>query len=51
MRLEWALEANLKGGRDTLVKWLIVDVRTNSMKQVDDVTDVILFYARQRGNG
>ncbi|ADM27212.1 glycoside hydrolase family 4 [Ignisphaera aggregans DSM 17230] len=42
MRLEWALEANLKGGRDTLVEWLIVDVRTNSMKQVNDVIDAIL---------
>ncbi|MEM3679029.1 MAG: alpha-glucosidase/alpha-galactosidase, partial [Candidatus Bathyarchaeia archaeon] len=41
-RVEWALEANLKGGRDTLFQWLIVDVRTKSMKQVEDVIDAIL---------
>lgn len=41
-RVEWALEANLKGGRDTLFQWLIVDVRTKSVKQVDDVIDAIL---------
>jgi len=42
MKMEWALEANLKGGRDTLFNWLIVDVRTKSIKQVDDVIDAIL---------
>lgn len=42
MRAEWALEANLKGGRDTLVHWLIMDIRTKDMKQIDDVIDAIL---------
>jgi alpha-galactosidase len=42
MRMEWALEANLRGGRDSLIQWLIVDVRTKSMKQVEDVIDAIL---------
>jgi alpha-galactosidase len=42
MKMEWALEANLKGGRDSLFQWLIVDVRTKSMKQVEDVIDAIL---------
>jgi len=42
MRVEWALEANLKGGRDTLFQWLIVDVRTKNMKQIDDAIDAIL---------
>ena len=41
-RLEWALEANLRGGRDALFQWLIVDMRTKSMKQIDDVIDTIL---------
>ena len=41
-RLEWALEANLRGGRDALFQWLIVDMRTKSMKQIDDVIDAIL---------
>ena len=42
MRVEWALEANLRGGRDTLYQWLIVDVRTKDMKQIDDAIDAIL---------
>ncbi|MEM0214280.1 MAG: hypothetical protein QW348_08555 [Ignisphaera sp.] len=42
MRAEWALEAFLKGGRDTLFNWLIVDVRTKSIQQVNDVIDAIL---------
>jgi len=42
MRLEWALEANLKGGRDTLFQWLIPDVRTKSMNQIEEVIDAIL---------
>lgn len=41
-RVEWALEANLNGGRDSLFQWLIVDVRTKSMKQIEDVIDAIL---------
>ncbi|MCX8162622.1 MAG: alpha-glucosidase/alpha-galactosidase [Candidatus Bathyarchaeota archaeon] len=42
MRAEWALEANLKGGRDSLIHWLIMDLRTKSMKQIEDVIDDIL---------
>ena len=42
MRAEWALEANLRGGRDTLFQWLIVDVRTKDMKQIDDAINAIL---------
>ena len=42
MRAEWALEANLRGGRDTLFQWLIVDVRTRDMKQIDDAINAIL---------
>ncbi len=42
MRAEWALEANLKGGRDTLEQWLSTDVRTKSSKQIEDVIDAIL---------
>ncbi len=42
MRMEWALEAFLKGGRNQLFNWLIVDPRTNSTKQVEDVIDAIL---------
>ena len=41
-RAEWALEANLRGGRDTLFQWLIVDARTRNMKQIDDVINAIL---------
>lgn len=41
-KVEWALEANLKGGRDTLFQWLVVDVRTRSVKQIEDVIDAIL---------
>jgi len=41
-RVEWALEANLKGGRDALFQWLVVDVRTKNMKQIDDAIDAIL---------
>ncbi len=41
-KVEWALEANLKGGRDTLFQWLIVDVRTKSMKQIKETIDAIL---------
>lgn len=42
MRMEWALEAFLKGGRDTLFEWLIVDPRTKSTGQVNQVIDDIL---------
>ncbi len=30
MRVEWALEANLKGGGNPLVKWLTMDIRTKA---------------------
>jgi len=47
MRAEWALQAFLEGGRDYLFNWLIVDVRTKSIQQVNDVIDAIL---RMPGN-
>ena len=47
VRMEWALEANLKGGRHTLFEWLIVDARTRSIEQVEQVIDAIL---RMPGN-
>ena len=42
MRAEWAIEAFLEGGRDHLFNWLIVDPRTKSTKQVEEVIDAIL---------
>ena len=42
MRAEWAIEAFLTGGRDHLFNWLIVDPRTKSIKQVEEVIDAIL---------
>ncbi|MCS7104278.1 MAG: alpha-glucosidase/alpha-galactosidase [Thermofilaceae archaeon] len=42
MRMEWALEAFLEGGRDLLFEWLIVDPRTKSNEQVNAVIDAIL---------
>ena len=42
MRMEWALQANLEGGRDHLFHWLIMDVRTKSTRQVEEVIDAIL---------
>ncbi|MEM4789438.1 MAG: alpha-glucosidase/alpha-galactosidase [Ignisphaera sp.] len=42
MRAEWALQAFLEGGRDALTQWLIVDVRTKNMQQVNNVIDAIL---------
>ncbi|MCX8161678.1 MAG: alpha-glucosidase/alpha-galactosidase, partial [Candidatus Bathyarchaeota archaeon] len=42
MRMEWALEAFLEGGRDTLFDWVIVDVRTNSTRQANGVIDALL---------
>jgi alpha-galactosidase len=42
MRMEWALEAFLEGGRDTLFEWLITDPRTKSTDQVNQVIDDLL---------
>ncbi|MEM2538593.1 MAG: alpha-glucosidase/alpha-galactosidase, partial [Candidatus Methanomethylicia archaeon] len=42
MRMEWALEAYLEGGRDALFQWLIVDPRTKNTKQVEETIDAIL---------
>ncbi|MEM2088109.1 MAG: alpha-glucosidase/alpha-galactosidase [Thermoproteota archaeon] len=39
MRMEWALEAFLEGGRDNLFEWLIIDPRTKSTEQVNQVID------------
>jgi alpha-galactosidase len=42
MRMEWALEAFLEGGRDTLFEWLITDPRTKSTDQVNQVINDLL---------
>jgi len=42
MRMEWALEAFLEGGRDLLFDWLIMDTRTKSTKQVEEVINDLL---------
>jgi len=42
MRMEWALEAFIEGGRDSIFEWLIVDPRTKSTKQVERAIDKIL---------
>jgi len=42
MRMEWALEAFLEGGRGLLFDWLIVDARTKSTKQVEKTIDDLL---------
>ncbi len=42
IRGEWSIEAFLGGGRDTLFNWLIVDPRTKSNDQVNQVIDAIL---------
>jgi len=46
MRMEWALEAFLEGGRDMLFDWLIVDPRTKSSEQVERVINAILSLPR-----
>jgi len=42
MRMEWALEAFIEGGKDLLFDWLVVDPRTKSTKQIEKVIDAIL---------
>ena len=42
MRMEWALEAFLEGGRDMLLEWLMYDLRTRSEKQAEGVVDALL---------
>jgi len=42
MRMEWALEAFIEGGKDSIFEWLIVDPRTKSTKQVEQTIDRIL---------
>ncbi len=42
MRMEWALEAFLEGGRDLLFEWLIVDPRTKSNEQIEETINDIL---------
>ena len=42
MRMEWALEAFLEGGRDVLLEWLLYDVRTKSTKQAEEAIDAML---------
>ncbi len=42
MRAEWSISAFMEGGRDHLFEWLIVDRRTNSISQANQVIDAIL---------
>ncbi len=42
VRMEWALEAFLEGGRDLLFEWLINDTRTRSVRQVNETIDELL---------
>ncbi|MEM0185336.1 MAG: alpha-glucosidase/alpha-galactosidase, partial [Thermoplasmata archaeon] len=42
MRMEWAIDAFLEGGRQTLEIWLENDQRTKNSKQINDVIDAIL---------
>lgn len=42
MRMEWAFEAFMEGGRDLLFEWLIVDPRTKSTRQVEKAIEAIL---------
>ncbi|MCS7105691.1 MAG: alpha-glucosidase/alpha-galactosidase, partial [Thermofilaceae archaeon] len=42
MRMEWALEAFLEGGRDLLFDWLIMDPRTKSTRQVEETISDLL---------
>lgn len=42
IRMEWALEAFLEGGRDLLFEWLIVDPRTKSNEQIEKTINDIL---------
>ncbi|MGC8618826.1 MAG: alpha-glucosidase/alpha-galactosidase [Thermoplasmata archaeon] len=42
MRMEWAIEAFLEGGAQTLESWLMSDPRTRNDKQVHDVVNALL---------
>jgi alpha-galactosidase len=42
VRMEWALEAFLEGGRDLLLEWLLNDPRTRSLEQAEQaITDIL----------
>ena len=42
VRMEWALEAFLEGGRDLLLEWLLDDPRTESLEQAEvAITDIL----------
>ncbi|MEM1602716.1 MAG: alpha-glucosidase/alpha-galactosidase [Candidatus Bathyarchaeia archaeon] len=42
LRMEWALEAFLEGGRDLLFDWLISDPRTRSIRQIEETINDLL---------
>jgi len=48
MRMEWALEAFLEGGRDLLVEWLMFDPRTRSDEQAEQAIDALLSIPENR---
>lgn len=41
-RMEWALEAFLDGGKETLLEWLMADPRTRTNKQAERVVEGLL---------
>jgi alpha-galactosidase len=42
LRMEWALDAFLKGGRNKLLEWLMNDIRTRSISQAEKAIKAIL---------
>jgi len=42
LRMEWALEAFLEGGKDLLLEWLLNDPRTEYLEQAESVIKDIL---------
>lgn len=42
LRMEWALEAYIEGGRDLLIEWLLNDPRTKSFSQAEQTVKEIL---------
>lgn len=42
VRAEMSIDANLKGGRDRLLEWLMYDVRTKSERQANEAIDAML---------
>ena len=41
-RMEWALEAFLEGGKETMIEWLMTDPRTKNDEQAEQVVNALL---------